>query len=65
MRCPYGYRWQRKKSSHTISLNIQNVTNRLNEFIPDINFNRLENTLEIDAQQQAGAIPVLKYIVNF
>lgn len=54
-------KWNRKKLTSTLSLDIQNVTNRLN--VDDYSYNPLKN--EISTSYQNGLIPVLNYKIEF
>ncbi len=51
----------RKKTTHTISLDIQNVTNRINRF--ESGFNPVTGKLSDNAQ--LGLLPILNYRVEF
>ncbi len=60
-----NYQWNRKKTTHTLSLNIQNVTNRLNKTVPDYYYDDVSNKILKTTSEQNGIIPVLKYSINF
>ncbi len=60
-----NYQWNRKKTTHTLSLNIQNVTNRLNKTVPDYFYDDVTNKILKTTTEQNGILPVLKYSINF
>ncbi len=57
------YQWNLVKSTHAISFDVQNVTNRLNQARPELEFENGQPILE--TQTQTGLIPVLKYTLSF
>lgn len=61
----FNYKANFKKTTHIISLNIQNVTNRLNEFEPDYKLSDSNNSISKEVITQNGIIPVLKYSIDF
>lgn len=60
-----NYQWNKKKTTHNLSLNIQNVTNRLNKMIPDYFYDDVTNKITKTTTEQNGLLPVLKYSINF
>lgn len=56
-----SYRINRKKLTHTIMLDIQNVTNRLNIYTQYYN----DDTKRIEAYTQTGLFPIFNYRVEF
>ena len=55
-----------RKWMHYVSLNIQNVTNRLNVYSRNQRYDeRVENKIRISDDLQTGMIPVLNYRVEF
>ena len=60
-----NYQWNKTKTTHNLSLNIQNITSRLNENEPDYFFDKLTNRIVTTKSEQNGLIPVLKYSLNF
>jgi hypothetical protein len=56
-----AYRKNNPNASHIISLDIQNVTNRINEFAED--FDAITRTVQ--AQYQLGLVPFLNYRIEF
>ena len=60
-----NYTVNQKNSTHRVSFNIQNITNRLNERSRDSFFNSTTNNIEVRKTTQAGLVPVLKYTVSF
>ena len=54
-----------RNTTHSVSLNIQNVGNRLNEYSRRSFFNPNTQKISIVSTKQSGLIPVLKYAVNF
>lgn len=61
----FNYQWNRTNTTHTLSLNIQNVTNRLNDTFPNTFYNSETNSVITSKVRQNGLIPVLKYSLNF
>ena len=59
------YKTNLKKTTHMISLDIQNVTNRLNEFEPEYKLSDSNNGIRKQVITQNGIIPVLKYSIDF
>ena len=56
-----SYKINKKKSTHTISLDVQNATNRLNPF-----YNYYDDkTQSIDYEYHTGLFPVLNYRIEF
>lgn len=53
------------RSTHTISLNVQNITNRLNEYSRRSFYNPATQKISVTSTKQSGLIPVLRYTVNF
>lgn len=60
-----NYQWNRKKTTHNLGLNIQNVTNRLNKTVPDYFYDDVTNKIIKTTTEQNGLLPVLKYSINF
>jgi hypothetical protein len=60
-----NYQWNKTKTTHNLSLNIQNITSRLNETELDYFFDELTNRIVTTKSEQNGLIPVLKYSINF
>ncbi len=60
-----NYKANLNKTTHMLSLNIQNVTNRLNEFEPDFDLSATGDRIINDVITQSGIIPVLKYSIDF
>ena len=60
-----NYKVNRSKTTHILTLNIQNVTNRLNEYGRDYYLDGSSNKILSSRYDQSGLIPVLKYQVNF
>ena len=60
-----NYQWNRKNTTHNLSLNIQNVTNRLNKTAPDVFYDEVTNKIINTKSEQNGLLPVLKYSINF
>ncbi|MEL6591810.1 MAG: TonB-dependent receptor, partial [Bacteroidota bacterium] len=58
-------RINQKRTTHTISLNVQNVSNRLNEFTRRSFYNPATQSIATTRTNQSGLIPVVKYTVNF
>jgi len=56
-----SYRINKPKMAHIISIQIQNVTNRLNVF----NYYYDTDEQEVTASFQFGIIPILKYRIEF
>jgi len=59
------HQWNRKNTTHNLSLNIQNVTNRLNKTAPDVFYDEVTNKIINTKSEQNGLLPVLKYSINF
>ncbi|MEM8889626.1 MAG: hypothetical protein AAGD28_16750, partial [Bacteroidota bacterium] len=55
----------KSKTTHVISLNVQNVTNRLNEYSRRSFYDPIAQEVQTTISRQSGLIPVLKYAVNF
>jgi hypothetical protein len=60
-----NYQWNKTKTTHNLSLNIQNITSRSNENEPDYFFDEVTNRIITTKSVQNGLIPVLKYSLNF
>ena len=60
-----NYQWNKTKTTHNLSLNIQNITSRLNETELDYFFDEVSNRIVTTKSEQNGLIPVLKYSINF
>ncbi|MEL6866037.1 MAG: TonB-dependent receptor [Bacteroidota bacterium] len=60
-----NYKINRQHATHTFSLNIQNVTNRLNERSRSSYYDANTDQIVTRVTQQAGLIPVLQYKVSF
>ncbi len=60
-----NYKANYNKTTHTLSLNIQNITNRLNEFEPDFSLIKTGDKIIKEVVTQSGIIPVLKYSIDF
>ena len=60
-----NYKANLNKTTHILSLNIQNVTNRLNEFEPDFELLPSEDKIIKQVVTQNGIIPILKYSIDF
>lgn len=60
-----NYQWNKKKSTHSLGLNIQNVTNRLNKTVPDYFYDDVTNKITKTTTELNGLLPVLKYSINF
>ncbi len=60
-----NYKVNLNKTTHILSLNIQNVTNRKNEFEPDFDLSRTGDRIIKDVITQNGIIPFLKYSIDF
>ncbi len=60
-----NYKINRRHSTHTISLNVQNITNRLNERSRNSFYDAVADRVVVRKSTQAGLIPVLKYTVSF
>lgn len=60
-----NYQWNKKKSTHSLGLNIQNVTNRLNKTVPDYFYDDATNKITKTTTELNGLLPVLKYSINF
>lgn len=60
-----NYQWNKKKSTHSLGFNIQNVTNRLNKTVPDYFYDDATNKITKTTTELNGLLPVLKYSINF
>lgn len=60
-----NYKANLERTTHMLSLNIQNVTNRLNEFEPDFDLSATGDKIIKEVITQSGIIPVLKYSIDF
>ncbi len=60
-----NYKINRQRSTHTISLNVQNITNRLNERSRESFYNPDTDQIVVRKTTQAGLVPVLQYRLNF
>ena len=60
-----NYQWNKTKTTHNLSLNLQNLTSRSNENEPDYFFDEVTNRIVTTKSVQNGLIPVLKYSLNF
>jgi hypothetical protein len=60
-----NYQWNKTKTTHNLSLNLQNLTSRSNENEPDYFFDEVTNRIVTTKSAQNGLIPVLKYSLNF
>ena len=60
-----NYQWNKKNTTHNLSLNIQNVTNKLNKTVPEYFYDDTTNKLLKTTTEQNGLLPVLKYSINF
>ena len=60
-----NYQWNKTKTTHNLSLNIQNITSRINTTELDYFFDKLNNRIVTTKSEQNGLIPVLKYSINF
>ena len=60
-----NYQWNKTKATHNLSLNIQNITSRINTTELDYFFDELTNRIVTTKSEQNGLIPVLKYSINF
>ena len=60
-----NYKINHSSSTHTISLNIQNITNRLNERSRDSFYDAATDQIVVRKTTQAGLIPVLQYTISF
>jgi hypothetical protein len=47
-----------------LSLNVQNLTNRLNEFEPDFELSKTGDKVKKEVITQSGIIPILKYSID-
>lgn len=54
-------KWNKKRFTNTLSLDIQNITNRQNVYNEFFN----DETNKIEYNYQTGLIPVLNYRVEF
>lgn len=60
-----NYKANFKKTTHKLGLNVQNVSNRLNEFEPDFDLSNDGTKVIRDVITQNGILPVLKYTIDF
>jgi hypothetical protein len=60
-----NYQWNKTKTTHNLSLNIQNITSRINTTELDYFFDEVTNRIVTIKSEQNGLIPVLKYSTNF
>jgi hypothetical protein len=60
-----NYKANFKKTTHMLSFNIQNLTNRKNEFEPDFDLSKTGDKIIKDVITQSGIIPILKYSIDF
>jgi hypothetical protein len=60
-----NYQWNKTKTTHNLSLNIQNITSRINTTELDYFFDKLNSRIVTTKSEQNGLIPVLKYSINF
>ena len=60
-----NYQWNKTKTTHNLSLNIQNITSRINTTELDYFFDEVTNRIVTIKSEQNGLIPVLKYSLNF
>ncbi|ARV05574.1 hypothetical protein BTO04_02165 [Polaribacter sp. SA4-10] len=60
-----NYQWNKTKTTHNLSLNIQNITSRINTTELDYFFDEVTNRIVTIKSEQNGLIPVLKYSINF
>ncbi|MDB9724203.1 hypothetical protein OAA58_06010 [Polaribacter sp.] len=60
-----NYQWNKTKTTYNLSLNIQNITSRINTTELDYFFDKLNNRIVTTKSEQNGLIPVLKYSINF
>ncbi|MEM9922009.1 MAG: TonB-dependent receptor, partial [Bacteroidota bacterium] len=60
-----NYKINRNNSTHTISLNIQNITNRLNERSRESFYDGASRQIVVRKTTQSGLIPVLQYNISF
>ena len=60
-----NYQWNKTKTTHNLSLNIQNITSRINTTELDYFFDEVTNRIVTTKSEQNGLIPVLKYSLNF
>jgi len=60
-----NYQWNKTKTTHNLSLNIQNITSRINTTELDYFFDEVTNRIVTTKSEQNGLIPVLKYSINF
>ena len=60
-----NYQWNKTKTTHNLSLNIQNTTSRINTTKLDYFFDEVTNRIVTIKSEQNGLIPVLKYSLNF
>ena len=60
-----NYQWNKKNTTHNLSLNIQNVTNKLNKTVPEYFYDDTTNKILKTTTEQNGLLPVLKYSINF
>jgi len=60
-----NYKINHRSTTHTLSLNVQNITNRLNERTRNSFYDVLADQIITRKTSQAGLIPVLQYTVSF
>lgn len=60
-----NYTIDKKSTTHKFSLDIQNITNRLNVFDVENLYDPSTNSIFQETSNQAGIIPVLKYSLDF
>lgn len=60
-----SYKMNKGNKTHTLSLNIQNVTDRLNVFERDSYFDNRRGQVIEEVYYQTSLLPILKYKVNF
>ncbi|MBT3210355.1 MAG: TonB-dependent receptor [Bacteroidetes bacterium] len=59
-----NYKLNFKRTTHMLSLNVQNLTNRLNEFEPDFELSKTGDKVKKEVITQSGIIPILKYSID-
>ena len=60
-----SYRWYKKKIVQSLSLNIQNVTNRQNVFRRNEFYHPIEETIQTRISYQTEILPILSYRIEF
>ncbi len=60
-----NYKANFKKTTHILSFNVQNLTNRVNEFEPDFDLSRTGESVIKKIVTQSSIIPILKYSIDF